>query len=171
MSRRHFQPQDIFNCKKLAVLTPKDTFSRETLSVETISVLRNFQPWGWKTLLALRKFQPPDTFSPEKLLALRNFQSWGWKTLSALRNFQPWDTFSPEKLSVLRNFQPRVEHGGATRQFQPQNAHSFGWIIWSNCAAYYMISKKKTQFWISMIFLAIKTVLNFLCKTKTTIMI
>ena len=45
-ARRHSQPRDSFNCEKLAVLTPKDTFSRETLSAETISALRNFQPKG-----------------------------------------------------------------------------------------------------------------------------
>ena len=107
---------------------------------------------------------------------MRNFQPWGWKTLSPLRNFQPWETFNPES---KRNFQPwetsSLQKLSAPRQFQPQDYFSlempkFGWLIWTiilwfNCAAHHMISRKTNLEYIGhRLFLSNKIVLNLIKK-------
>ena len=80
----------------------------DTFSPETVSTVRNLQPWLQKTLSAvrhfqLRQFQPWETFSPG---VERQFQPWETFSLRDKRHFQPWETFSLEKISALRNFQP-----------------------------------------------------------------
>ena len=102
-SKRHFQSWDTFSWDNFSLENLSTLGVRDTFSPEKVSASRHFQPW--------------ETFSPEKLSTQGVKDTFSPEKLSASRNFQPRETFSLEKLSASTQ---------ATRQFQPQNAHSLG---------------------------------------------